>query len=396
MKLISWNCRGLLGAPTVRSLLDIQRRNNPDAFFLSETHLYETKAEEIMRKLRMDHRIVVPCLDGRSGGLLLVWKKEVRIYSRTNMFNCIDVSVEEVDGRVWRLTGLYGEPSWDNKNKTYQLIRDLHAHSNLLWVVIGDFNEILLSSEKEGGAQRQQSRLKAFQDALADCSLEDIGYHGDKFTFFRGGLRERLDRAVSNPGWMEMHPLCGLVNLDMGKSDHRPICLDTEYLMGGTGPRRRSGRKFEARWLEEELVEEVVRTAWQKAVVRGLCPSASEKLAAVHKDLHQWDRKILKGPRARLKTARQELEAPMREPYDAEARVKQQDLTLKIENFLEQEEIYWAQQGYAKWLRRGDRNTKFFHQFASARRRRNLIKRLKDNNNAWVEGNEKLKPLIFD
>ncbi|XP_073362934.1 uncharacterized protein [Aegilops tauschii subsp. strangulata] len=54
--------------------------------------------------------------------------------------------------------------------------------------------------------------MQAFQDALMDCSLEDIGYHGDKFTFFRGGLRERLDRAVSNADWMEMHPLCGLID----------------------------------------------------------------------------------------------------------------------------------------------------------------------------------------
>ena len=82
MKITSWNCRGILGAPTVRSLLDIQRRYEPDAFFLSETHLDEAKAEELMRKLRMDEMIVAPSLDGTKGGLLLVWKKEVRIYSR--------------------------------------------------------------------------------------------------------------------------------------------------------------------------------------------------------------------------------------------------------------------------------------------------------------------------
>ena len=39
---------------------------------------------------------------------------------------------------------------------------------------------------------------------------------------------------------------------------------------------------------------------------------------------------------------------------------------------------------------------KKFHQFSSARRRRNLIKKPKDNNNAWVEGNDNLKPMIFD
>ena len=105
----------------------------------------------------MDHKLVAPCLDGRKGGLLLAWKKEVRIYSRTTTFSVIDVMVEEPDGREWRLSGVYREPSCDNKERTYQLIHDLHAQSNLLWVVIGEFNEILFSSEKEGGAPRQQA-----------------------------------------------------------------------------------------------------------------------------------------------------------------------------------------------------------------------------------------------
>ena len=149
MKLISWNCRGLLGAPTVRLLLAIQRQHNPDAFFLSETHLDDEKAEKLMRKLGMDERIVEPCLDGRTGGLLMVWKKEVRIYSQTTARWGIDVHVHETNGDIWRMTGIYGEPSWEHKDRTYQYIRDLHAQSRLPWVIIGDFNEILLSSEND-------------------------------------------------------------------------------------------------------------------------------------------------------------------------------------------------------------------------------------------------------
>ena len=57
----------------------------------------------------MDYEIVAPCLDGRKGGLLLVWKKEVRIYSRASTLDFIDVSVEEENGDMWRLTGIYGD-----------------------------------------------------------------------------------------------------------------------------------------------------------------------------------------------------------------------------------------------------------------------------------------------
>ena len=102
----------------------------------------------------------------------------------------------------------------------------------------------------------------------------------------------------------------------------------------------------------------------------------------------------MKGPHKRLKSAQKELEELMRAPYTSEIRAKQQELIVIIENLLAQEEINWAQRGRVNWLRRGDRNTKYFNHFASARRRRNLIKKLKDNNNGWVEGNDNLNPLI--
>jgi hypothetical protein len=42
----------------------------------------------------------------------------------------------------------------------------------------------------------------------------------------------------------------------------------------------------------------------------------------------------------------------------------------------------------------GDRNTSFFHQFATARRKRNFIKRLKHEDN-WVDGTAALKPIVL-
>ena len=115
---------------------------------------------------------------------------------------------------------------------------------------------------------------------------------------------------------------------------------------------------------------------------------------AVHRDLHEWDRKVLKGPPIRLNEAQKELEKLMQVPFTNEVRSRQKELSVLIENLLDQEEIFWAQRGNVRWLRRGDRNSQYFHNFASARKRRNLIKKLKDNNNGWVEGNDNLNPLI--
>jgi hypothetical protein len=48
-------------------------------------------------------------------------------------------------------------------------------------VVIGDFNEIAFSHEKYGANDRPPSYMQAFQDALDDCGLEDLGFSGDPF-----------------------------------------------------------------------------------------------------------------------------------------------------------------------------------------------------------------------
>jgi hypothetical protein len=49
------------------------------------------------------------------------------------------------------------------------------------------------------------------------------------------------------------------------------------------------------------------------------------------------------------------------------------------------------QRSRENWLKHGDRNTNFFHNYASARRKNNFIKKLKNDQNEWTEG---IKPLI--
>lgn len=106
------------------------------------------------------------------------------------------------------------------------------------WLVIGDVNEILYSFEKDGGNDRPTHFMQDFRDALEDCNLPDHGFTGDKFTWHRGLIRERLDRALKNEGWSLKFPNANLEHLKYYRSDHRSILMNVlkEEVHDTSGP----------------------------------------------------------------------------------------------------------------------------------------------------------------
>ena len=71
---------------------------------------------------------------------------------------------------------MYGEFKWENKHRTWTRMRQLHQNNNLPWLLLGDLNEIQFLHEKEGGNPRPIQYMQAFQEAIDDCELHDIGY----------------------------------------------------------------------------------------------------------------------------------------------------------------------------------------------------------------------------
>ncbi|KAJ1296995.1 hypothetical protein BS78_01G344600 [Paspalum vaginatum] len=207
MRITAWNCRGLGNASAVRRLLDIQKHESPDILFLSETKMEWERIERFRWTLQMPNVVVKDCV-GCSGGLVLISKYH------------IDVVVKEEDGREWRLTGIYGEPRAEEKEKTWRLMRVLNNLYKKPWLCLGDFNEILFASEKEGGLPRADLCMERFRNTLEDCGPEDLGCEGDTFTWrnhhheARSYIKERLDRAVACNEWRGMFPLVRVINGD--------------------------------------------------------------------------------------------------------------------------------------------------------------------------------------
>ena len=166
----------------------ISRSERIHTCFFSETHMGTAKAEIMKRRLVCDHFIINES-DGRSGGLLMLWRKDIVIQCQSVSQYYTDVVVRGTE--EWRLTGIYGEPRWENKHLMWEALRSLHGDLSLPWLVIGDSNEILYHYEKEGGRARSQSQLQAFQDSLRSASQRISGF----LVMLLHGMEEELENG---------------------------------------------------------------------------------------------------------------------------------------------------------------------------------------------------------
>ena len=97
MNSLCWNCWWLGNPRSVHALHDMVRRWDPRIVFLLETKLRKRRMERVRDKLGFANGLVMPS-QGRSGGLALLWKREVAIVTEVN------TSLE------WRIIGFYGHP----------------------------------------------------------------------------------------------------------------------------------------------------------------------------------------------------------------------------------------------------------------------------------------------
>ncbi|MCH97325.1 endonuclease/exonuclease/phosphatase family protein [Trifolium medium] len=210
---------------------------------------------------------------------------------------------------------------------------------------MGDFNDMLSADDKRGGTTQPPWLIRGFKEAVQDSGLIDLPMEGYPFTWTKGRralnpTEERLDRALATQRWLDEFP----------------------YF------------KF-----KEQELNHVVSEAWNK---EGHAPLLS-KIKNCTEDLEVWGARLRSRFTRSIREYREEMEQNQDSSNDLCVR-KYQEAREKLSKVLKQEEEYWKQRSKIHWLRDGDSNTKFFHAMASARRRRNHITKLSNNDGDLV------------
>ncbi|XP_042983218.1 uncharacterized protein LOC122312626 [Carya illinoinensis] len=221
--------------------------------------------------------------------------------------------------------------------------------------------------------------MDRFQDAINKCGLFDMGYIGNKFTWNNGRqrpafIKERLDRAFCNERWSDQNNDARVHALSTLNSDHSPLWITYDQLpRPGTSVTKPF--KFEAKWLLDDECYQQVETSWKThRIARGKMDYMTTGLQLCKEQLTQWSGKRFENTRREIKGKMDAL-AQLQNRNSRQLTEQIRHLQRDIDTILEVKNIKWKQRAKKKWLKEGDRNTKFFHQAATQRRKTNLIRR---------------------
>lgn len=198
--------------------------------------------------------------------------------------------------------------------------------------------------------------------------------------------REKLDIVFVNWNWRIDHPHVSAIVLPIISSDHSPIIFIPS-------PKGRSGRqfKYEAYWEENEECRATVQEGWNCSnTIEDPWGNVLAKVKSCKKGLQKWHHKTFRRVDEEIGRLKRRLYWLLDQDGFLIDCGEVRDIKKQVANLWKQEEIYWSQRSRLKWLKWGDRNSRFFHAATIQRRDRNRLQRIKDTRDIWVEGQDSI------
>ncbi|XP_019150780.1 PREDICTED: uncharacterized protein LOC109147628 [Ipomoea nil] len=396
MKVISWNCRGIVNGRVRKHVKELLVANKVDVCCLLE--IRSTRADKMINLASSlgfsNHFIVNPL--GFAGGLLLFWKQDhVDLTILSSSSQSIHTKVLNGTEEVF-ITFDYVRPNLLAKCRFWEECKILSNNIQNPWIVLGDLNDIAAVEEQWGSDTIKLSGLQRFVDAYSNCSLLDPGHSGPKFTWqrFIGNrvvLMRRLDRVLWNVKAQQAFPEGKNLVLPRFHSDHNPLMFIDQ--VGNPPARNLRPFRFEAAWLTRNDYGQI----WVKATT-GNNNNIVSTIESITNESKRWNRKHF----GNIFNRKRRIEARIKgiqsaSNYSSSRSLQNLDrlLAKEFNEILDQEEALWFQKSRMDWIKDGDRNTKFYHRAALIRRNKNRVRFLKIHGE-WTDNPVSLTHHISD
>ncbi|KAK1286427.1 hypothetical protein QJS10_CPB20g00857 [Acorus calamus] len=260
MKILFWNCRGVLRREVKRHCKFLVKAFSLNILVLLKTHTQEAGMNKFLKTMEMEFEGAGIPGSGHSGGIIVCWNK---LFDQISWCKGTEqvayLIIQEPRGNPWILVGVYANP--DGKQRRYVWSETTEVLKEGLPTLLGgDFNTLLGQEDRRGGAPfRMTSDVLAFRQWVNENHLQTIEQKGQTFTLCNnrhGSARtwEAIDRAFVTHSWMVEYPSAIAQVLLRRASDHSPIILNSDI----QPPVGRKPFRFERIWFEYPDLPNVV------------------------------------------------------------------------------------------------------------------------------------------
>ena len=132
----------------------------------------------------------------------------------------------------WLFSAIYAIPRFAEMSILWNNLMNAADLHRMPWIIVGDFNEPIVSVDKLGGKPVSISRFLLLKDCLDKCNMINLGFSRSRFTWTNKRdthvlNQERTVRFFVNPEWCTLYLEARVSHLTRCHSDHCPILLQT-------------------------------------------------------------------------------------------------------------------------------------------------------------------------
>lgn len=248
-----------------------------------------------------------------------------------------------------------------------------------------------------------EPEVARFKEFIQTASLINMPFCNGTFTWSNRRARKsqiasKLDRFLISDNSMHLGGDISAEILAHTGSDHWPIALQWRR----PGDLTKRPFRFEGFWLSHLAFKDFVKTTWASFVP----PEGAKMYQFQHKlrflknQLKIWNRDTFGNIFKAQQELNQELvnlqQKIMTEGHTETTLDQERLLHSQLEERRKQEEIYWRKKSRVRWLKEGERNTKFFHRTTMQRRMHNTIPFIQNQAGEKVEKHEEIEQVLLN
>ncbi|KAM6563483.1 hypothetical protein CsatB_023481 [Cannabis sativa] len=308
------------------------------------------------------------------GRIIVAW---IPFSYSVNILKCtsqlIHLQVATLDGKhCFFATFVYAFNELEGRKLLWANLKNLATHEP--WMVMGDFNDILLKEERIGKKVKFNAATD-FIDCVGTCQLKDIKYSGSYYTWNnkrQGSERicSKIDRFLANQRWLDSFSSTEAIFAAEELFDYTIAIIALSHeIVNGKKP-----LKYFQMWTSHPQYSKIVKGVYNQGITGSKMYqviSKLKKLKVAFKELNMQHFSNIQEATDEAKKEMLDVQKKLQlEPLNHELTAKEVAAWVKYGQLLKGRNSFMYQKSKISWIKNRDENTAIFH--ASIKERRKL------------------------